>query len=48
MHTTAELISGISTIPELRLLGNPELSVVRVLNDASWRLSPFFLASLPL
>jgi hypothetical protein len=30
MDVTLELINGISTIPELRLLGKPDLSVVRI------------------
>jgi hypothetical protein len=32
MDATSELVSGISTIPELRLLGKPDLSVVCILN----------------
>ena len=48
MNATAELIDGIMTIPELRLLGNPDLSVVSIfilmlglLLHASLTMSPF-------
>jgi hypothetical protein len=47
MNATAELIHGISTIPELRLLGNPDLSVVSVFNLMLCQLLHALLIVLP-